>query len=73
MAIDNARIQVMLDAETNRLLTSLAADQQRSISNTAADLIREALEVHEDILLSKHADTRFAKAKKWVNHNNVWK
>ncbi len=73
MATDNPRIQVMLDAQTNGLLAHLAAEQQRSISATAADLIREALELHEDILLSKHADERFTNAKKWVKHADAWK
>jgi hypothetical protein len=73
MATDNPRIQVMLDAETNGLLASFAAQQDRSISATAAELIREALELHEDVLLSKHADERFAQAQKWVQHADAWK
>ena len=73
MTTDNPRIQVMLDAETNGLLTNLAAQQDRSISATAAELIREALELHEDILLSKHADNRFAATKKWIGHEDAWK
>ncbi len=73
MATDNPRIQVMLDARTSGLLANFAAQQERSISATAAELIREALELHEDILLSKHADERFAHAKTWVNHDEAWK
>ena len=73
MATDNPRIQVMLDQETNGLLANFAAQQQRSVSATAAELIREALELHEDILLSRHADERFASAKKWVGHKDAWK
>ncbi len=73
MATENPRIQVMLDQETSGLLAHLAEQQHRSISATAAELIREALELHEDILLSKHADERFASAKRWVNHEDAWK
>lgn len=73
MATENPRIQVMLDAETNGLLVNFAAQQDRSISATAAALIREALELHEDILLSKYADDRFAAATKWVSHDDAWK
>jgi hypothetical protein len=73
MATDNPRIQVMLDEETHALLSNLAGRQRRSISSTAADLIREALELHEDILLSKHGDARIAAAKKWVRHEDAWK
>jgi predicted transcriptional regulator len=73
MATGNPRIQVMLDDETNALLSTLAGQQRRSISATAADLIREALELHEDILLSKHGDARFTSKKKWISHEDAWK
>lgn len=73
MATDNPRIQVMLDEETNALLSTLAGRLHRSISSTAADLIREALELHEDILLSKHGDARFASSKIWIGHEDAWK
>ncbi len=73
MATDNPRIQVMLDTKTNVLLSSLAGRLRRSVSSTAADLIREALELHEDILLSKHGDDRYAANKKWIRHEDAWK
>ena len=73
MATDNPRIQVMLDVETNSLLVNLAAQQRRSVSSAAAELIREALELHEDILLSRHGDDRFTAAKEWVRHEDAWK
>ncbi len=73
MATDNPRIQVMLDAETNGLLSRFATHQDRSISATAADLIREALELHEDTLLSAHGDKRFCETKKWISHKDAWK
>jgi hypothetical protein len=72
MATANPRIQVMLDAETNSLLARFAAQQDRSLSATAADLIREALELHEDSLLSNHGDERFTATKTWVSHDDAW-
>lgn len=72
MPTDHPRIQVMLDSETNGLLANFAALQKRSISSTAADLIKEALEIHEDMMLSKHADDRFNSTKKWVSHSDAW-
>jgi hypothetical protein len=72
MATENPRIQVMLDAETNGLLANFAAQQQRSLSATAAELIREALELHEDMVLSQRADERFSRAKTWVSHEDAW-
>lgn len=72
MATNNPRIQVMLDGETNALLANLAAQQSRSVSATAADLIREALELQDDALLSKHGDDRLGATKTWINHTDVW-
>jgi hypothetical protein len=72
MATSNPRIQVMLDTETSHLLATFAGQQERSISATAADLIREALELHEDIRLFKHADERFSNVKQWVSHDDAW-
>lgn len=73
MPTERPRIQVMLDSETNGLLASLAEQQNRSMSATAAELIREALELHEDMLLSKHADERLASTQEWVSHEDAWK
>jgi hypothetical protein len=36
-------------------------------------LIREALELHEDILLSAHADKRFSSSTAWIDHDEAWK
>ena len=73
MTTINPRIQVMLDQETNNLLSNIANEQNQSISLTAANLIKEALELREDILLSRHGDKRFNKSRKWVNHQDAWK
>lgn len=72
MATVNPRIQVMLDTKTSGLLALFAAQQNRSLSATAADLIREALELQEDVLLSKQADDRFAKTTEWFSHEQAW-
>jgi hypothetical protein len=72
MATDNPRIQVMLDSETNALLKNFAVLQDRSISSAAAELIREALEIHEDMFFSKLADKRFSTTRKWLKHEDVW-
>ena len=72
MPTGNSRIQVMLDKDTNNLLSSLAHQHNQSLSSKAADLIREALELHEDSLLSHHGDNRFHHCKKWIHHQDAW-
>ena len=72
MLTDNSQIQVVLDMQTGALLTNFAKEQARSISATAADLIREALELHEDISLSEFADKRLKDNKNWISHDKAW-
>ncbi len=72
MTTERPRIQVTLDADTNALLASFALQSERSLSSSAAVLIREALELHEDALLAKHADRRMKQTKRWVSHKDAW-
>jgi predicted DNA-binding protein len=72
MTIDQSDVHIRLDDETRDLLVNLAAHQKQSISATAAELIREALELHEDVLLSRHADERAKATNKWVSHDDAW-
>lgn len=72
MPTQNPRIQVMLDNKTNDLLVNFAGHMNLSISSAASSLIREALEIHEDMVMSKHADKRFMTTKKWVSHEEAW-
>lgn len=72
MPTERPRVQVTLDNDTNALLSILADQNEQSISATAADLIREALELHEDIALSKLSDERISETTKWHNHDDAW-
>ena len=73
MPTDRPRIQVTLDDKINGMLAMLAEQKNTSMSAIAAELIEEALELHEDIILSKHADERFEAVKKWYSHEDAWK
>lgn len=72
MPTESPRIQVLLDPKTNSQLLQLAAFEQRSLSATAADLIRDALELQEDRLLSAFGDKRLAEATGWASHAEAW-
>lgn len=60
MTTQHPRIQVTINKETSELLSAMAHHKAQSISSTAAELIREALEIHEDAYFSKIADDRVA-------------
>ncbi|MEI7668578.1 MAG: hypothetical protein WCJ33_00660 [Pseudomonadota bacterium] len=66
-------INVKLDIETNGLLASFAAYHNLPVSSVAAELIKEALELEEDVVLSRHGDARLFNAKKWISHEDAWK
>ena len=72
MALDNSAITLTLDPETTQTLASLASQTQQSVSATAAKLIREALELHEDAWLSAHGDKCLAETTEWVSHEDAW-
>ena len=73
MPTERPRIQVTLDSDTNGLLATLAEKQDQSVSATAAKLIRDALELHEDMLFSDISNKRVAEDDgKRVSHDNAW-
>ena len=74
MPTDRPRIQVTLDNDTNGLLATLAKKQDQSVSATAATLIRDALELHEDMLFSDISNGRIAADDgERVSHDDAWK
>ena len=70
--MSHAHIEVMLDKESNEQLSKMALKNRQSLSATAANLIKEALERHEDHLLSRHGDQRVEDTHQWIGHNDAW-
>lgn len=50
------RIQVNFDDETASVLSSISKKNKSSISKVTIDLVKEALDIREDIYLSKLAE-----------------
>ncbi|MBM4387502.1 MAG: antitoxin, RHH family protein [Deltaproteobacteria bacterium] len=74
MAAKNPRINVVLDRNIYALIKSLSVREGVSMSLKSRDLIIEALETHEDLLLSKIAEKResdFDRSKA-LKHKEVW-
>ena len=72
MPTQRPRIQVTLDKDANSMLLALAAHKECSVSAAASHLIIEALELHEDVALSKWGDKRLKETKKWISHEEIW-
>ena len=73
MPTKNPRLNVVLDPELFQMVEKLSKQTDKSMSVVAKELIEEALEKHEDLLLSEIAMKRESKSKKTVPHDKAWK
>ncbi len=73
MPTKNPRINITFEEATAHLITSLAKQERKSISNLAKELILEALDRREDMVLSAIAEARDTAQAKRVKHADVWK
>ena len=74
MPAKNPRINVVLEKPLYNAIEYLAAREGITLSTKVRDLIKEALEIEEDIALSEFAEIRerSLKKSKLLNHNEVW-
>lgn len=75
MASKNPRINITLDPETLEILETLAKKSSKSVSMQAYDFIRQAIELHEDFVLSQLANEREEEreGKSLISHEDFWK
>ena len=73
MPTKNPRINITFEEATAQVITSLAKQQRKSVSHLAKELIIEALDRREDMILSAVAEARDIDNAKRVKHDNVWK
>jgi len=74
MATKKPRVNVVLDKNIYNAVKELSESEDTSISSTIRDLIKEALELREDIALSKFAEKRektFDRSKA-LSHKEIW-
>jgi len=75
MPTKNPRLNVVLEPSLYKVLGKLANYEGVSLSLVARDLIKEALEIHEDIYWQEVARKRERtfSYKKSFSHKEVWK
>ncbi len=73
MPTKDPRVNIVLDKATRDALAALAAARAMTLSSTAADLIRDALEVQEDVYFSRLAAARREEKCASVTHELAWK
>lgn len=74
MPTKNPRINVVLEKPLYKVISDLAKSQGMSMSNVARDLLREALELREDIALTQLAEARDRTVKRaeLLDHEDAW-
>ena len=74
MPTKNPRINVALEKPLYSLIEKLAEQRGLSLSMVTRELIREALEIHEDAVLSAIAEERESTFtdRKALTHDEVW-
>jgi hypothetical protein len=74
MPTKNPRINVALEKPIYSLVEKLAQERGLSLSMVTRDLIREALEIHEDTVLAQIAEKREQSlaGRRTLSHAEVW-
>ena len=73
MPTKNPRLNVVLDQELYEIISKISAREGKSMSVIAKELMEDAIEKHEDLLLSELAMKREKTSKKTVAHDKAWK
>ena len=73
MKTKNPRINVTFEERTAGLLSHLAHEANQSVSSLVRNLTLEALEMREDLYLSKIAEQLDKEGAKTYDHISAWK
>lgn len=73
MATKNPRINVTFEEPTVGLLSHLAHTEHKSVSSLVRELTLEALEMREDLYLSRVAEELDKEGVETYRHDDAWK
>jgi predicted DNA-binding protein len=75
MPTKNPRVNIVVEPPLYNVMQDIASSEGVSMSTIARDLIREAIELREDVALADFADARMKTLdrKKALSHDDVWK
>lgn len=73
MPTKNPRLNVVLNDEIYKTIEYIAAQEGKSMSVVAKELLEDAIDKHEDMFLSEFAQQREKQSKKRVSHKDAWK
>ena len=73
MPTSKPRLNVVLDESLQKIIEMLAEKERKSMSVIAKELLEDALERHEDLIISQMAQERESSSKKTISHEDAWK
>jgi predicted DNA-binding protein len=73
MNIKSERVNLALNKSVLDSLLVLSKKKKKTITTITREMVELGLELEEDKALSKIADERIAKTKKWIPHEEFWK
>lgn len=74
MPTKNPRVNIVVEPPLHSVIQDFVTSEGVSMSTIARDLIREAVDLREDVALATFADTRMKTIdrKKSLSHEDVW-
>ena len=72
MPTKNPRLNVVVNEEIYKIIEKLSLKEGKSMSVVAKELLEDAIDKHEDLLLSEMAQNREKTSKKAVSHEEAW-
>ncbi|MBI2610627.1 hypothetical protein HYW60_01685 [Candidatus Kaiserbacteria bacterium] len=73
MATSKTRLQITLAPDVGPAIKLLAKRDRVPAATKAAQLLRQAIEMEEDLYLSKIAEERDVPGAKWLTEKEFWK
>lgn len=73
MSTKNPRYKIIFKSSTAEILNLLATQKDKSVSSIINELILEALDHREDLVLSTIAKIRDIQKQKTIVHHDAWK
>ncbi len=73
MPTKQPRLNVVLNKDLYEMVELIAEQEGKSMSIVAKELMEDALEKHEDLLLSEIAMKREKESKTTIPHDKAWK
>jgi len=73
MPTQKARINLAVPKDMEKIIKQIAKRDQVPVATKTLQLLKEALELEEDKILSAIGDARFTDDAKWISKEEVWK